>query len=313
MTRLVRQRDGDYYFKETLLENQPERFKALTNDTRWRILKLLAERPRYPAGIADELDMDEQKIYYHIRKLREQDLIEEHAREERRGSIAKYYRPTAYAFTLDLPHGEEQRARFPQDPEDSDLQGFLTPFVSNGSLNCTIVVGSPDPHGPHQVRGKDGHYAVDLAARLGGFGSTDGSVTSLDVEIKNEEAYGQHLILVGGPLTNVITADLNSYLPVRFEQQHFPYRKLISDQTGNEYSDEAAGLIARIRHPENSQYAVLIVAGVRHTGTKAAVMAITDHAAKVFSDYEGEENWARVVQGRDMDGDGKIDDIEILE
>jgi DNA-binding transcriptional ArsR family regulator len=313
MVQLIKEQDGKRYTKETRLVNDPGNLKGLLNDTRWEILSLLAERPRYPAAIAGELDMHEQKVYYHIRKLKENNIIEVASQEVRGGSVAKYYQPTSHTFTLELPHGDDHLAAVPIDERKENLRTFLRPFISNGTINARIIVGSPDPHGPHQVRGKDGHYAIDLAALLGRYGTLEHSLPRLDIDINSPDDYRNNLILVGGPLTNVITSEFNPYMPVSFEQEEFPYHRITSDQTGNEYSDETIGLIAKLRNPESPEHFALVLAGIRNSGTMAAAMALCDHHDELLRDYEAEENWASVVRGKDMDGDGTIDQIDILE
>ncbi len=312
MDRLLKERDGGYYTKKTVTEQDPGKLKALSNTTRWKIVKSVAEKPKYPAQIADELGISEQNIYYHIKQLRDSSILKKISQEERGGSLAKYYALNAPAYTLDVPGTDETPADLPMQQTDSSSR-FLSPFIRNGKINCTVVVGSPDPHGPHQVRGRDGHYAVDLAAYLGRHGTADTNITALDVEVRNEEAYSDNLLLVGGPLTNTLTAEFNPYLPVRFEQENFPYRHLVSDQTGNEYKEENIGLIAKTRNPKDQNKFIIVIAGIRNQATRAAVMGLTQHPEKILGDYEGEETWARVVQGLDMDGDGKIDEIEIVE
>ena len=47
-------------------------------------------------------------------------------------------------------------------------------------------------------------------------------------------------------------------------------------------------------------------------GTKSAVIAFTNFSKKTFSDYSGDEQeWEALVQGYDMDSDGKIDNVDI--
>ncbi|MDY6770842.1 MAG: S-layer protein [Candidatus Nanohaloarchaea archaeon] len=312
MAQLIQETDGTRYVKETQVEEQPEALRGLLNDTRWKILQHIAEKPSYPAAIADELDINDQNVYYHIREMRDSGIIEVASREERGGSLAKYYQPTAQAYALDLP-GEGKPADMPISGTSSPVRDFLHPFISNGTIDCRIIVGSPDPHGPHQVRGRDGHYAVDIGALLGRHGSIEREVAELDTEVKNEDAYDDNLVLVGGPLTNTITAEFNSYLPVRFDQENFPYRRLLSDQTGEEYSDDSIGLIAKARNPKNQDHFIIVIAGIRNTGTTAAVLGLTEHADDILDDYENEDTWARVVRGRDMDSDGKIDEVEVVE
>ncbi len=312
MAKLLRRKDGEVYTRDTELVDNPQNLKGLLNPTAWKIVKLISEKPMYPAEIAKELDIHEQKVYYHVRKLKDSDVIKIFSTEGRGGSTVKYYTPSSSAFTVELP-GEGTPADIDLGETNQNLEKFLNPLVANGKIDCKVVVGSPDPHGPHQVRGRDGHFAVDLAAALGKYGTADSEITELDVDIKNEEAYESNLILVGGYLTNTITSKFNPFIPVRFEQEQFPYRRLISEQTGEKYTDDSTGVVAKIRNPKSQDHFAIVLAGIRGTGTKAAVLSITKFHEKVFNNYESEENWARVVKGRDMDGDGKIDDIEVLE
>lgn len=312
MATLLKEQDGVTYQKPVRVETDPARLKGLLNETRWNILTALAERPRYPAQIADELGMHEQKVYYHVRALEENDLIEVVDREDRSGAVAKYYGVTDYGFVLELPYGDERVTDTGVASAPEELRAFIPPFIHNGAVNTRIVVGSPDPHGPHQVRARDGHFAVDLAMFLGQYGSFDGGVTVQDVAVKSREAFTGNMILLGGPLTNMVTAAFNQHLPVRFAQEHFPFRKLVSEQTGTEYTDDAAGFIARTPNPDDPGNAVMVVAGTRLKGTRAAVLALTQHD-EVFADYEGEDKWGVVVQGKDMDGDGQIDAVDVLE
>lgn len=313
MAKLLKERDGTTYYKRVRVEEEPEKLKGLLNETRWSILKALAERPRYPAEIAKELELHEQKVYYHIRKLEEDGIIEVVEREERGGAIAKYYTVTDHGFVLELPYGEERVADFAVAEEDEPLRRFLSPFVANGKVAARIVTGSPDPHGPHQVRARDTHLANDISLFLGQYGSFETSHAVLDVELKAADDFTGNIIALGGPLTNMATARFNTHLPVQFAQENFPFRKLESEQTGKTYTDDATGFIARIPNPDDPEHAVMVVAGVRLKGTKAAVLALTEHTDQLLEAYEGEDKWGRVVQGKDMDGDGTLDAVDVLE
>lgn len=313
MGKLLKERDGTTYYKEVRVEEEPEKLKGLLNETRWSILTKLAERPRYPAEIADDLGLHEQKVYYHIRKLEEDGIIEVAEREERGGAIAKYYTVTDHGFVLELPYGEERVADFSVAEHDSALRSFLSPFVDNGAVTARIVTGSPDPHGPHQVRARDTHLANDVALFLGQYGSFQRSKAVLDTELKAAGDFTGNLIAIGGPLTNMATERFNAHLPVKFAQENFPFRKLESAQTGETYTDDAAGFIARIPNPDDPEHAVMVIAGVRLKGTKAATLALTEHTDTLLEGYEGEDKWGRVVRGKDMDGDGTIDAVDVLE
>ncbi|MFB6075578.1 MAG: helix-turn-helix domain-containing protein [Candidatus Aenigmatarchaeota archaeon] len=314
MAKIIKEKNNNYYTKEIRLVKDPEKMKGLLNETRWEILKLIAERPMYPAEISKKLKIHEQKVYYHIKQLQKNGLIKIKEKEERGGALAKYFTVQDYAFALELPYGDEKILDFPVQKKVSNLNNFLNPFLQNGKINGKIIVGSPDPHGNHQVRARDGHYATDLALFLGQHASLpeDFSVR-LDVDIKAERGYDDNLFLVGGVLTNVITTEMNSYLPVKFDLKNFPFRNIISERTGENYTEDTCGIIAKITNPKNMKKSVFIIAGNRYVGTKSAVLAFTRYTDEVLENYEGEDNWARVIVGKDMKGDGKVDDIEILE
>ena len=54
-----------------------------------KILGLLAKKPGYPKEIASELRENEQKIYYHVRRLEQAGIIKLVGTEERVGALAK--------------------------------------------------------------------------------------------------------------------------------------------------------------------------------------------------------------------------------
>ncbi|MCK5289461.1 MAG: helix-turn-helix domain-containing protein [Candidatus Aenigmarchaeota archaeon] len=314
MAQIIKEINGKLFTKNAVLVNKPEKLKGLLNDTRWKILKLIAEKPRYPAQIAKELKLHEQKVYYHIKQLEANGQIEVKTKKEYGGTIAKYYTVTNHAFALELPSGDMKLADFPMKNESEKLKSFLFPFVNNGNLNSNIVVGSPDPHGPHQVRARDGHYAIDIALFLGQIVTMPKTFTTiLDIDIKSQGKYDSNLVVVGGPLTNLITSDINNYLPVKFKIDNFPFRGMTSQKTTKTYSEDNIGLIAKIVNPHNTDKSILLFAGNRFNGTKAAVLALTRFTEIVLENYNGEDNWACVVEGLDIDGDGRVDSVKVLE
>ncbi|MEA2003406.1 MAG: helix-turn-helix domain-containing protein [archaeon] len=314
MVQIIKDINGKLFAKNAVLVDNPEKLKGLLNDTRWKILKLIAEKPRYPAQIAKKLKLHEQKVYYHIKQLEANGQIEVKTKKEYGGTIAKYYDVTNHAFALELPSGDMKLADFPIKNESEKLKSFLFPFVSNGRLNSKIVVGSPDPHGPHQVRARDGHYAIDIALFLGQIVAMPKTFTTiLDIDIKSQGKYDSNLVVVGGPLTNLITSDINNYLPVKFKIDNFPFRGMTSQKTAKTYSEDNIGLIAKVVNPNNTDKSILIFAGNRFNGTKAAVLALTRFTEIVLENYNGEDNWACVVEGLDIDGDGRVDSVKVLE
>jgi DNA-binding transcriptional ArsR family regulator len=314
MSILIKEKNNQYYQKKIETTENPKKLNGLLNETRWKILKLIAERPRYPADIAKELNLHQQKIYYHINKLKKSNIIEIKTKKEINGGFAKYYTTKSYAFALELPFGEEHISDYSPKNQSKKIISFLYPFIKGGILNSLFVVGSPDPHGPHQVRARDGHYAIETALFIGQYAKTPTYFsTSLDIDIKSENKSNKNLIIIGGPLTNIITYDINPYLPVKFNLEQYPFRGLISKKTNKIYSEDNIGFIAKIINPNNTNNSILILAGNRFNGTKASVLALTRHTEEILTKYNNEDNWATIIEGLDMDGDGKIDTIKILE
>jgi hypothetical protein len=197
--------------------------------------------------------------------------------------------------------------------EPGYIRDFLRPFVMDGSINTRIVIGAPDPHGPHQVRARDAHLATDVGLFLGQYGSFTGRKTVLDVDVKSAEIFDGNMVLLGGPLTNMVTSKFNGHMPITFRKENFPFREIASTQTGDTYTDDAVGFINKFPNPEDPESSILAVAGVRMKGTTAAVLALTEFTDQVLDNYDGEEKWGTVVQGKDMDGDGDIDAVDVLE
>ncbi|MFB6144190.1 MAG: helix-turn-helix domain-containing protein [Candidatus Nanohaloarchaea archaeon] len=284
----------------------PEGVKALEDESRLKIMRMLAEDESYPARIAEKLDIGKQKTYYHFKKLKEADLVEKSREEKKSGGLATFYTAAAESFVVDLGAEGKPRKLPEQNPE---MEKFLDPLVRNGSLEGKIVVGSPDEHGPDQVRARDGHLASEIGLKLGTYAETGSLSTVLDTEVFRDESFGDNMLLLGGVLTNTVTKKFNDCFPVSFEGEEFPYREIRTPS--DSYSDGEIGVIARTENPEKPGNALYMVAGVRNRGTRAAVMAFKN-LEDLIHDY-GDGEFYCIVRGLDMDGDGKIDSYEVVE
>lgn len=304
---IVKEKDNKLYYSGAMIVDNPDSIKLIDHPIRLKILNLLGKTPMYPAELAKQLKMHEQKIYYHIKQMANSGLLEIVEREEIRGTTAKKLSPKVlnFAFTLSKDWKEIHGLL---ESKDKEILDFLTPFIKDGTLNSSIVVGSPDPHGPHKARARDGHYAIDLALFLGGFCNVDVEFsTGLDVDIDLKQQ--KNVILVGGPVTNLLVAKVNDFLPAKFSDKK-PWGILSKLKT---YTEESVGMISRIRNPYNPEYSIMVIAGIRFIGTKAAVIAFTRNTKQVIFRYTGQKEFYSIVQGFDMDADGKIDSIEMLE
>jgi DNA-binding transcriptional ArsR family regulator len=307
-----------YEAKDILLFDRPQMLKAVLNKLSWRILELLGKGEMYPIEIAKKLGVHEQKVYYHIRKLAEAGVIKIVREEDKQGATAKYFRVTFPAFGVELPFGN-RRIELPSALSlDEKLIRFLTPFLKDGLLDGKIVVGSPDEHGPFKARARDGHYAAYLSLFLGQFVRLpEDFVIKLDVDVKAEKDESNNLILVGGPGTNLLTQEINEFLPIRFSmtstEHGFIFGGMVSQKTKNVYTGDSVGILAKIVNPWDRTKRIIVIAGNKAVGTKACVLALTKFWKTALKNFNENERFATVIQGFDLDGDGKVDAIEVLE
>jgi DNA-binding transcriptional ArsR family regulator len=305
--------------KEIKMFTDSQTLKTILNKLTWKILTMLSEKEMYPLEIAKQLGIHEQKVYYHIRKLAKAGAIAVVREEEKKGAIAKYYKATSLAFGIELSNGYKTLQGFPTMGISEQIQAFFKEFTrENGIFDGKIVVGSPMPHGPFKTSARDGHYASHLTFFLGQFTKApEEFAIKLDVDIKAEKEEKNNLILVGGPGTNLLTQEVNDHLPTKFHMQHsdqgFLLGGLVSGKTRNVYTADTIGLVAKIVNPWDGSKRVIVLAGNKAVGTKACVLALTNFWKKTLKNYKGEDTFAAVIQGFDLDGDGKIDSIEILE
>lgn len=279
-----------------------EEIQALNEEVRLEILKKLNEKPSYPAEIAGSLDIPKQKAYYHFNILEKHGMIEKHHQEDRSGGIATFYMPSSISYLIDISKGEQEGTTGFED----SFTDFMKPMINSGELQGSIVVGSPDEHGPDQVRARDGHLACEIGLKIGSHvENTDFSV-ALDTEIFNSESFDQNLLMVGGVLTNTVTRKFNSEFPVGFEGESFPYRALETSE--NRYTNAKIGVVAKTRNPLSEENRLFLVAGIQGDGTEAAVLAFKD-----LENIIEEGDRYVIIRGKDMNGDGRIDDYEVME
>jgi DNA-binding PadR family transcriptional regulator len=305
--------------KEIAILKDPQKLRMMLGSLSWKILVALSEKEMYPLELARKLGIHEQKVYYHIRKLVEAGAITVVKEEEKKGATAKYYRPVSSAYGIELPQEYRAISRISLLSMDKQIREFFKEFIKqDGTLDGKIVVGSPTLHGPFRTSARDGHYASYLTFFLGQFVKMpDEFAIKLDVDMKAEKEEKNNLILVGGPGTNVLTQEVNDNLPTKFNMQPsdqgFLLGGLVSKKTSLVYTADTVGLIAKITNPWDNTKKIIVLAGNKAVGTKACVLALTNFWKKTLKDYHGEETFATVVQGFDLDSDGKVDSIEVLE
>jgi DNA-binding CsgD family transcriptional regulator len=304
--------------KEIAIAKDPERLKMILNELSWKILLMVSEREMYPLEIAKKMGIHEQKVYYHIRKLAKAGAIAVVREEEKKGAVAKYFKAVSPAFGVELSQAYKPTQGLSMLHMDGIIQRFFKEFMKEGAFDGKVVVGSPTPHGPFRTSARDGHYASHLTFFLGQFVRTpDEFVIKLDVDVKAEKEERNNLILVGGPGTNLLTQEVNEYLPIRFNmrpsEQGFLFGGMFSKKTDHVYTADVAGLVAKIVNPWDKSKRIIVLAGNKAVGTKACVLALASFWKKTLKDYNGDDAFATVIQGFDLDGDGKVDSIDVLE
>ena len=318
--KLLLQEDGKAQkVKEIGIMQDAQKLKMILGKLSWKILTMLSKEAMYPLEIARQLGVHEQKVYYHIRKLAKAGAITVEREEKKKGATAKYYKTVSPAFGVEFPKGYKTVQNISLLSMDKKIQRFFNEFVDGkGVLEGKIVVGSPTPHGPFKTSARDGHYAAHLTLFIGQFAKMPKEFAiKLDVDVKAEKEEKNNLILVGGPGTNLLTQGINKYLPIRFNMQSsdqgFLLGGLSSKKTARVYTADAAGLIAKIVNPWDKTKRIVLLAGNKAVGTKACVLALTSFWKKTLQGYRDDETFAAVIQGFDLDGDGKVDSIEVME
>ena len=302
--------------EEKIFEH-PEKLKPLLSKTGWKIFQLLNEKSYYPAEIAKKLGLHEQQAYYYINQMKKNDLIEVERTEEKFGALAKYFK--AKFDVVSLVAGERKKEKEFEvmgkgKKLSKKLEEFLFPFIEKGKFNSKLVVGSPDPHGSFKARARDAFLAVELSAFFGSLSKEiKYPLVFLDTEIDSLKNENSNLIVIGGILTNTLTKAVNSKLNAQFIP--FGGRWIIhSKASKKEFNEDAVGFVEVIRHPFFARRKIMVIAGNRNAGTKAAIIALVRHSDEIAKPNSfNEKLQSKIIEGIDLDGDGKIDNAEIKE
>ncbi len=310
MVKWIIEKVEDKYFGLPTKSVKPQHLRHLS-PTAWKILQEIAREPTYPKALSKKLKMHEQKIYYHIRNLKKAGLIKIVKQENIGGIIANYYSIDKPSFTILLRKPEPLRdLKF----IDEKYEKFFYPFIKNGEIDALLVIGSSEPHGIHKAKAEDATHGMALALLLGSFlNKLDHYCVKWDTEIRGEDLK-QNLILIGGPAINKIVRDINKKLPIRFAKRNNFYYALYSSISKKYYTSERTGMIVKIRNPFCKEKSILVIAGRRYEGTRAAIISlIKDLGRIVIGNKLNPAISAKVVEGFDLDGDGQVDTVEIRE
>lgn len=308
---LLEKTKDKYTTKNIRIFENPEQFSPITSKLAWTILTKINKKPYYTKDLARELRIHEQKLYYHIHRLKNAGFIKEISEEKKRGGSCKFFAITDKAFGIELPSEKEESIKVEKE-EYTKIKEFFHDFIEDGVFNGSIVVGSPTPHGPYLTTARDGHCAVQVAMFIGNFCDLPKRfIVKLDTELKAEHEEKRNMILIGGPITNIISEEINEKAKIRFKWKNG--WRIYSEISKKEYSDEDLAIISKIQNPWDKTKAIIQLAGLKFESTKSSTIAITQYFEKILRDYTKQENFSCLIRGLDKDGDGKVDNIEIIE
>ncbi len=296
MKIVCEQEDGSMSIETSELSAQ--QLRVLAHPRAVTVLRELCARPVHPLSLAKKLKIHEQTLYYLIHKLVACGLI----KEELTGTNAKRYSVCSPSFFVAVDEFRESSAVAKKTSQ------FLFPFVTDNTLCASIVVGSPDPHGPQLARSRDGYFGMDLAIFLGTFVTQfPGSVVKLDTEV-HAAGLTDNIIVIGGPIVNHVAAKLKGG-PVVFDVDK---RAFVVAKSKKQFVDEDIGIVSKQKSPFAKGKWVLYIAGIRNYGTRAAILSIVKHFSEFEKHAKSHEEFCAIVRGEDLDSDGVVDDAHII-
>ncbi|MFX0122515.1 MAG: ArsR/SmtB family transcription factor [Candidatus Hodarchaeota archaeon] len=281
---------------QNIYEISPKKAQILAHDIRWEIMQLLSgDETLYAKSIAKILNKSEQKIHYHLSKLRDAGLLVPTGVKPIKRGRAKLFKPIANQFMLSLAKHEAT------NEETAFNKIISSTFCESGIFIGKIVVGSAEPHGRYDAISRDGFLTGELCWYLGNHLSKQkGFVPNyVTTDLLYDKVMGNkktNLILIGGHITNTLTAHYNTVLKSKFNI-YFSENRIRSDD--RDFSHPAHGLVALFKNPEAPNFWILILAGVRSLGTQAAIFAIVSDCCEMLGD--GME-FATILQGESQDG-----------
>ncbi|HLC79566.1 MAG TPA: hypothetical protein VJG83_04005 [archaeon] len=309
---IIEQKDGEISLPTRVIK-EPQRLRPLLSEGCWKLFQSICKKPSYPALLSKELGINEQKIYYYIKQLKNSGLIDIDRTEERNGAVAKYYSASSESFSI-LPTSPSTGKILRKIEQQKNHSGFLSEFVKNGIFTGKIVVGSPDPHGEFKARARDGHLAAEIAAFIGAnFPGFESPLVFLDTALPDLKKENSNLLILGGPVSNKFAAQANNFLPIKFEPSGGNWA-INSSISKKQYTEDSIGIIEKIPHPYFKGKWIFVIAGKRNTGTISAILALTKKTTQLQKPNSYDlKSEAHVVEGLDMDGDGAIDEVEFRE
>lgn len=157
-------------------------FRALGDELRLKILRLLMEKPATLSQLGQVLDMHPAKVRYHLKQLEKVELVELVQTRIVRGFVEKYYQATARAFLVSvaiLPENTQSKAVLALGSHDMALDLLSEVFRDDsktpelftmplGSLNGLIALrqGLGQVAGCHLLDPPSGEYNLGYVRHI---------------------------------------------------------------------------------------------------------------------------------------------------
>lgn len=123
--------DPDYDMEDRLALETPDQMKAISDDTRVRILGMLAEGAATVTQLAAALEQPKGTTGYHIKKLEAAGLIRVVRTRQVRGLVERYYGRVARRFELSPPTADSASGAWASEFLERAVRGARpTPFDS---------------------------------------------------------------------------------------------------------------------------------------------------------------------------------------
>lgn len=280
--------------------------KKVLSPERWKILQSLSHEPTYTRDLARRLDINEQNAYFHVRQLAKEGLIAPIHQENIRGGRATIWSVPFQTWRVTFGSLNDSPSILSSSP--------LRDFIAGNKFLGRLVCGAPEPHGPFRATARDSHLVAELAWFLGtNLEFPANPVIYTDIEVNVRGLWNSNLIVIGGPITNNITSEINETTLTQTLNLRFTTFKNIwglETPNGTKYVEPEIGIIALVPNPKNEKFKCLVLAGVGVSGTRTVIRALCEE--KITLPLES-EFFGWVVQGIDHHGNGIMLFDEILE
>ncbi|MBI3190803.1 ArsR family transcriptional regulator [archaeon] len=310
MKTFLVEKEGEKQKLHNLLLVEPKHLAIFSNMLAVKIINELSKQPMCAMDIAKNLKQHEQKIYYHMRKMKGAGIIRSTGTESRYGMTAKMFELTSPVVATKLYENANTVDNAPKI-SNPDAEKLFNPFVKDGKLNATIIFGDGRPHGKYEGSARDGAFTTDFSIFMGSMiNEMNVPCYKIDTIVK-EDDLKNNIIIIGGPRINTVAEKINEFLPIKFDTKTW---RIISTLSNKIYDDDFIGVVVKCDNPFNRKKKMLFIGGKKSRGTIAAVIALTRHTKDVLEgNMNNKDVIAKVVKGTDKDADGFIDSIHFLE